>query len=31
MKPTDLSIHVTQFLTHYLAAQRNLSLLSRQR
>jgi integrase/recombinase XerD len=25
MKPTDLSMHVTQFLTHYLAAQRNLS------
>jgi integrase/recombinase XerD len=25
MKPTDLSIHVTKFLTHYLAAQRNLS------
>ena len=25
MKPTDLSIHVTSFLTHYLAAQRNLS------
>jgi integrase/recombinase XerD len=25
MKPTDLSIHVTTFLTHYLAAQRNLS------
>ncbi len=25
MKPTDLSIHVTNFLTHYLAAQRNLS------
>src|SRR5205809_6681883 len=24
MKPTDLSIHVTSFLTHYLAAQRNL-------
>jgi integrase/recombinase XerD len=26
MKPTDFSIHVTSFLTHYLAAQRNLSL-----
>lgn len=26
MKPTDFSIHVTNFLTHYLAAQRNLSL-----
>lgn len=25
MKPTDLSVHVTHFLTHYLAAQRNLS------
>ena len=25
MKPTDFSIHVTSFLTHYLAAQRNLS------
>ena len=25
MKPTDLSIHVTSSLTHYLAAQRNLS------
>lgn len=25
MKPTDFSIHVTTFLTHYLAAQRNLS------
>ncbi len=25
MKPTDLSLHVTNFLTHYLAAQRNLS------
>jgi integrase/recombinase XerD len=25
MKPTDLSVHVTRFLTHYLAAQRNLS------
>jgi len=25
MKPTDLSIHVTHFLTHYLAAMRNLS------
>lgn len=25
MKPTDFSIHVTDFLTHYLAAQRNLS------
>ncbi len=25
MKPTDLSIHLTSFLTHYLAAQRNLS------
>ena len=25
MKPTDLSVHVTNFLTHYLAAQRNLS------
>src|SRR5437868_7654654 len=25
MKPTDLSVHVTNFLSHYLAAQRNLS------
>jgi site-specific recombinase XerD len=25
MKPTDFSTHVTQYLTHYLAAQRNLS------
>jgi len=25
MKPTDFSVHVTDFLTHYLAAQRNLS------
>jgi site-specific recombinase XerD len=25
MKPTDLSVHVTTFLTHYLAAQRNMS------
>ena len=25
MKPTDFSNHVTRFLTHYLAAQRNLS------
>lgn len=25
MKPTDLSQHVTNFLTHHLAAQRNLS------
>ena len=25
MKPTDFSIHVTNFLTHYLGAQRNLS------
>lgn len=25
MKPTDFSTHVTNFLTHYLAAQRNLS------
>ena len=25
MKPTDLSIHLTSFLTHYLAGQRNLS------
>jgi len=25
MKPTDFSIHVTRFLTDYLAAQRNLS------
>lgn len=25
MKPTDLSIHLTNFLTRYLAAQRNLS------
>jgi site-specific recombinase XerD len=25
MKPTDLSIHVTKFLNHYSAAQRNLS------
>jgi integrase/recombinase XerD len=25
MKPTDFSIHVTSFLTHYLAAQRNVS------
>jgi hypothetical protein len=24
MKPTDFSIHVTSFLSHYLAAQRNL-------
>ena len=24
MKPTDFSTHLTQFLTHYLAAQRNL-------
>jgi len=23
MKPTDFSVHVTSFLTHYLAAQRN--------
>lgn len=25
MKPTDFSVHVTTFLTHYLAAQRNMS------
>ena len=25
MKPTDFSVHLTNFLTHYLAAQRNLS------
>ena len=25
MKPTDFSVHVTGFLTHYLATQRNLS------
>ena len=25
MKPTDLSVHMTAFLTHHLAAQRNLS------
>lgn len=25
MKPTDFSMHVTSFLTHYMAAQRNLS------
>jgi integrase/recombinase XerD len=25
MKPTDFSLHLTSFLTHYLAAQRNLS------
>ena len=25
MKPTDLSVHVTNFLTRHLAAQRNLS------
>jgi site-specific recombinase XerD len=25
MKPTDLSVHLTNFLTHHLAAQRNLS------
>src|SRR6201998_3782033 len=25
MKPTDFSIHVSSFLTHHLAAQRNLS------
>jgi len=25
MKPTDFSVHVTAFLTHYLAAQRNVS------
>jgi site-specific recombinase XerD len=25
MKPTDLSFHITNFLTHYLAGQRNLS------
>ncbi len=25
MKPTDFSVHVTSFLTHYLAAQRNVS------
>ena len=25
MKPTDFSVHVTNFLTHYLAARRNLS------
>ena len=25
MKPTDFSVHITSFLTHYLAAQRNVS------
>jgi hypothetical protein len=25
MKPTDFSVHVTSFLTHYLASQRNVS------
>ena len=25
MKPADFSVHVTTFLTHYLAAQRNMS------
>ena len=25
MKPTDFSVHLTNFLTHFLAAQRNLS------
>ena len=25
MKPTDFSTHLTHYLTHYLAAQRNLS------
>ena len=25
MKPTDLSVHLTGFLSHHLAAQRNLS------
>jgi site-specific recombinase XerD len=25
MKPTDFSVHLTNFLSHYLAAQRNLS------
>jgi len=25
MKPTDFSVHLTSFLTHYLAAQRNVS------
>ena len=25
MKPTDLSLHVTNYLTRYLAGQRNLS------
>lgn len=25
MKPTDFSVHLTEFLTHHLAAQRNLS------
>ena len=25
MKPTDFSLHVSNFLTHHLAAQRNLS------
>jgi site-specific recombinase XerD len=25
MKPTDFSVHITNFLSHYLAAQRNLS------
>jgi site-specific recombinase XerD len=25
VKPTDFSVHVTSFLTHYLAAQRNVS------
>jgi hypothetical protein len=26
MKPTDFSVHVTSFLTHYLAAQRKLGV-----
>ena len=25
MKPTDFAVHVTYFLTHYLAGLRNLS------
>ena len=25
MTPTDCAVHVTRFLTHYLAAQRNRS------
>ena len=27
MKPTDFSTHVSGFLAHHLAAQRNLSLM----